>query len=113
FGPVTEAGVNGFQRKRGLDVTGEVDQRTWDALLDRTRKPTRAELADAVPTKAARGLDERCLTGRAMCISKRTNRLVWLVDGRPRLEMDVRFGTDELPTREGTFSVLRKKKHVI
>ncbi|MFC7619636.1 peptidoglycan-binding protein [Microlunatus sp. GCM10028923] len=113
YGPVTEAGVEGFQEKRKLDVTGAVDQKTWDTLLGLTREPTRAELADAVPTASTKGLDERCLTGRAICISKRTNHLVWLIDGKPKLEMDVRFGSDELPTREGTFSVLRKKKDVI
>ncbi|GAB3746513.1 hypothetical protein GCM10028864_16760 [Microlunatus parietis] len=113
YGPVTEAGVEGFQEKRKLDVTGAVDQKTWDTLLGLTRKPTAAELADAVPTGSAKDLDERCLTGRAICISKRTNHLVWLINGKPKLEMDVRFGSDELPTREGTFSVLRKKKDVI
>ncbi|WP_152365230.1 L,D-transpeptidase family protein [Microlunatus speluncae] len=113
YGPVTTAAVRDFQRDRGLGVTGAVDQQTWDALVGRTRKPTAAELADAVPSSSTAGLDERCLTGRAVCISKRTNKLVWLINGTPKLRMDVRFGSDELPTREGTFSVLRKKKDVI
>jgi lipoprotein-anchoring transpeptidase ErfK/SrfK len=105
--------VKDFQRGRSLDVTGAVDRQTWDSLVGRTRKPTAAELADAVPSSSTAGLDRRCLTGRAVCVSKRTNKLVWLIDGVPKLRMDVRFGSDELPTREGTFSVLRKKKDVI
>ncbi len=33
FGPVTEDGVEGFQGRTGLPVTGEVDSRTWTALF--------------------------------------------------------------------------------
>ncbi len=113
YGPVTTAAVKDFQRARSLAVTGAVDQQTWNSLTGRTRKPTAVELADAVPSSSTAGLDRRCLTGRAICISKQTNKLVWLIDGVPKLRMDVRFGSDELPTREGTFSVLRKKKDVI
>ncbi len=76
-----------------------------------TRTPTNAELYNRLPTGSASGLDRRCLTGRAMCISKRTNSLVWVVDGRARLRMDVRFGSDRTPTREGTFYVGWKSRH--
>ena len=48
-----------------------------------------------------------------MCISKRTNSLVWVIDGKPQLRMDVRFGSAELPTREGAFSVgWKSRNHV-
>ena len=53
----------------------------------------------------------RCLTGRAICVSKRTNSLVWVVDGQARLRMDVRFGSDRTPTREGSFRVGWKSRH--
>jgi murein DD-endopeptidase MepM/ murein hydrolase activator NlpD len=33
FGPVTEDGVEGFQDRTGLPVTGEVDSRTWTELF--------------------------------------------------------------------------------
>ena len=58
-------------------------------------------------------VDERCLTGRVMCVSKSTRRLTWVVDGVPQYGFDVRFGSDELPTREGVFSVYKKKVDVI
>jgi lipoprotein-anchoring transpeptidase ErfK/SrfK len=48
-----------------------------------------------------------------MCISKETRELTWVIDGVPQYEMDVRFGSDELPTREGTFYVYKKMEYVI
>lgn len=44
FGMLTREAVLKFQRDRGLRATGVVDQRTWDALLLRSRAPTQAEL---------------------------------------------------------------------
>ena len=50
------------------------------------------------------------MTGRAMCIDKTTQQLVWVVNGKPQLRFDVRFGADTTPTREGSFSVGWKAK---
>jgi peptidoglycan hydrolase-like protein with peptidoglycan-binding domain len=111
YGPVTTRGVRGFQAKRGIPVTGQVDQRTLDRLRGMTRTPTNAELYNKVPTGSAAGLDPRCRTGRAICVSKRTNSLVWMVDGQARLRMDVRFGSDRTPTREGSFRIGWKSRH--
>lgn len=44
FGMVTREAVVKFQRDNELHATGIVDQRTWDALLLRSRAPTEAEL---------------------------------------------------------------------
>ena len=63
-----------------------------------------------MPKPSAGGLDKRCLTGRAICISKRTNSLTWVVGGKPQLRMDVRFGAVGTPTREGSFSIQRKER---
>jgi len=113
YGSVTASGVEGFQGKRALPVTGAVDQRTWDRLTAMTRTPTSDELLNKTPKPSASGLDSRCLTGRAMCISKRTNSLVWVVDGQAQLRFDVRFGSAELPTREGSFAVgWKSRDHV-
>jgi peptidoglycan hydrolase-like protein with peptidoglycan-binding domain len=105
YGRETVTSVEGFQRRRGLPVTGEVDQRTWDRLLSMTHTPTSAELTNVLAKPKETGLDARCLTGRALCISKRTNTLVWVIDGKPQIRMDVRFGSYETPTREGAFSI--------
>ena len=110
YGPTTVAAVRGFQAKREIPVTGEVDQRTWERLVAMTRAPTRDEKHNVVPKPSAAGLDPRCLTGRAMCVSKRTNSLVWVVDGQAQLRVDVRFGSQELPTRNGAFQVRWKSR---
>ncbi len=111
YGPVTTQAVRGFQAKRQIPVTGAVDRRTLDRLRAMTRTPSEAELYNRVPTGSAAGLDPRCLTGRAICVSKRTNSLVWVVDGQARLRMDVRFGSTRTPTREGSFRVGWKSRH--
>ncbi|OYN98036.1 murein L,D-transpeptidase [Enemella evansiae] len=128
FGPTTAAGVEGFQAKRGLPSTGAVDRATLTALQQMTRTPTEAEKADApkptpTPTPSSRptekaepggvpaGIDPRCMTGRVLCISKTQNKLRWMIDGKVQNTVDVRFGTEELPTREGTFSVQWKSRN--
>ncbi len=159
YGPRTSAAVKGFQAKRGFDVTGAADERTYERILSMSRRPTADELANvdptptetatptetststatATPTKTvskptatptptrttaapkpkpkpsgiAYDVDSRCLTGRVMCVSKTDRSLTWVVDGVAQYRFDVRFGSDELPTREGTFSVYKKKVDVI
>ena len=113
YGSATVSAVRGFQGKRAIPVTGEVDQRTWDRLTAMTRTPSSDAKHNRTPKPSASGLDPRCRTGRVMCISKSTNSLVWVIDGQPQLRMDVRFGSDELPTREGAFSVgWKSRNHV-
>ena len=104
----TVEAVRGFQAKRRIPVTGEVDRRTLDRLAAMTRQPTKAELFNIEPKGPA--LDPRCMTGRAMCVDKTSRSLRWVVDGKVRIRFDVRFGSDELPTREGAFSVFRKSR---
>lgn len=111
YGTQTVTAVKGFQAKRAIPKTGEVDQRTWDRLTAMTRQPTKAELNNEKPkngaSKAA-NIDSRCMTGRVLCISKTTRSLSWVVDGKVQLTMDARFGSEANITREGTFSVFRK-----
>jgi hypothetical protein len=120
YGQKTLDAVRGFQAKRGFDATGSLDERTWDKLVSMSRRPTADELANVQPKPAepkpadvSWDIDARCMTGRVMCVSKSTRRLTWVVDGVPQYGFDVRFGSDELPTREGVFSVYKKKVDVI
>lgn len=54
FGAITEGAVMGFQRARGLPVTGAVDENTWEAMFptetrpitDPTKPPFRAMTTD-------------------------------------------------------------------
>jgi peptidoglycan hydrolase-like protein with peptidoglycan-binding domain len=111
YGPTTVASVQSFQGKRGLPRTGRTDTVTWERLLAMTRKPTAKELDPPAPTPKAAKLDSRCLTGRVLCISKNSRTLSWVIDGRVVSSMDVRFGSQYTPTREGTFSVYWKSRH--
>ena len=110
YGNVTTEAVSGFQAKRGIAVTGFVDQTTLDRLHAMTREPTEAELTNAPPPVPAGKLDPRCLTGRVMCIDKSTSMLRWVVGGTVQMSVEVRFGSQELPTREGQFSVFAKSR---
>lgn len=115
YGSETAASVRSFQEKREIPVTGEVDQRTQDRLRAMTTTPTADELNNVEAPKPtggtqAKGLDPRCMTGRAICISKRSNMLWWVIDGKTQMSMEVRFGTKELPTREGSFNVNSKSR---
>ena len=110
YGPVTVASVKGFQAKRGLPTTGDTDTVTWQKLLGMTKKPTRDELDGKAVNKPSAKLDPRCETGRVLCISKTTRTLSWVIDGHVQSTMDVRFGSQYTPTREGTFSVFSKSK---
>ncbi|GBQ00258.1 murein L,D-transpeptidase [Streptomyces spongiicola] len=104
YGSMTAEAVSGFQRKRGLAETGSVDGTTWRRLLAVTRTPTGDELRPAT-TQELDEPDPRCLKGRVLCISKESRTLAWMIDGTVVAAMDVRFGSENTPTREGTFSV--------
>lgn len=117
YGDVTTAAVRGFQAKRGIAVTGAVDRRTLDLLHGMTREPTKAELTNQPPPGSGGNtpgpLDPRCASGRVLCIDKSSRTLRWVVDGRVRKTVDVRFGSAELPTREGVFAIQRmRREHV-
>ncbi|MFD3519527.1 L,D-transpeptidase family protein [Streptomyces sp. NPDC058653] len=111
YGTVTAAAVTSFQAKRGLPLTGTLDTVTWERLLGMTRKPTAAELRPPAVKKPAPKPDPRCMTGRVMCISKTSRSLSWMIDGKVMSTMDVRFGSQYTPTREGTFKVGWKSRH--
>lgn len=114
YGELTTEAVSGFQAKRAIPVTGEVDQRTLDRLRAMTHQPSAAELSgkqESGPSIDA--LDSRCSSGRAICVSKTSNTLRWVVNGKVLKTMDVRFGAVGTPTREGAFSVgWKSRDHV-
>ncbi|MFJ1825974.1 L,D-transpeptidase family protein [Streptomyces sp. NPDC088178] len=110
YGTLTAAAVRSFQGKRGLSRTGRTDTVTWQKLLGMTHEPTAAELNPPTTVPVAEP-DKRCMTGRVLCISKNSRTLSWMIDGRVVSSMDVRFGSQYTPTREGTFSVYWKSRH--
>jgi len=109
YGTVTAASVRSFQAERGTEVTGSTDAATWRKLLSMTRTPTADELNPPTERPVAEP-DQRCLTGRVLCISKKSRTLAWMIDGRVVSAMDVRFGSEYTPTREGEFPVYWKSR---
>ncbi|MFJ8295970.1 L,D-transpeptidase family protein [Streptomyces sp. NPDC094447] len=107
YGTMTAGSVKAFQRKQGLPRTGSVDGATWQALLGASRNPTADELKPST-TNELDTPDPRCTTGRVLCISKESRTLAWMIDGKVVSSMDVRFGSENTPTREGVFTVERK-----
>ena len=59
------------------------------------------------PTSPTTGvaLDKRCTTGLVVCISKSDRQLRLVQDGKILISLDARFGSEEGPTREGTFTI--------
>ncbi|WP_371577444.1 L,D-transpeptidase family protein [Streptomyces sp. NBC_01314] len=106
--PTVQA-VRGFQGKRGLPRTGKTDSVTWARLRNMTREPGKWDLY-AYGGQPAASPDPRCLTGRVLCISKTSRTLRWMVDGRTLTTVEVRFGSEYTPTREGVFSVYFKSR---
>jgi peptidoglycan hydrolase-like protein with peptidoglycan-binding domain len=108
----TVEAVKGFQAKRVIPVTGDVDRRTLDRLSAMTTTPTKAEMHNRLVTGR---LDARCKTGRVLCIDKTSRTLRWVVDGHVEQTLEARFGStlNDTPTREGLFHVyLKDADHV-
>ncbi|MER8044994.1 L,D-transpeptidase family protein [Streptomyces sp. NPDC094032] len=104
YGTMTAGAVKSFQKKRELPPTGSVDEATWQKLVALTHRPTADELKPSTTNKLD-APDPRCMTGRVMCISKESRTLAWMIDGKVVSSMDVRFGSENTPTREGLFTV--------
>ncbi|MET8178383.1 L,D-transpeptidase family protein [Streptomyces sp. NPDC005336] len=112
YGTLTRASVGAYQRAHGLPATGSVDQRTWTSLRSTTRPPAHDELYPPTTNPPAKP-DPRCLTGRVLCIGKSSRTLAWMINGRVVSAMDVRFGSQYTPTREGLFQVnFKSRDHV-
>ncbi|MEU4395077.1 L,D-transpeptidase [Kribbella sp. NPDC023855] len=58
-----------------------------------------------------RHIAKQCMTGRYLCINKKTRKVMFIVNGRLVAEGDARFGGKRTPSREGTFKVYRKSKN--
>ncbi|MER6124419.1 L,D-transpeptidase family protein [Streptomyces sp. NPDC001795] len=110
YDDLTENAVKGFQGKRGLPQTGQVDSVTWQRLQKMTHEPGKWELY-LMGGQPAAAPDPRCMTGRVLCISKTSRTLRWMIDGRTVSTMAVRFGSQYTPTREGVFSIYWKSLH--
>ncbi|MEC4015937.1 L,D-transpeptidase family protein [Streptomyces sp. H27-D2] len=110
YGSITAAAVSSFQRDRGLPRSGRTDAATWRTLRGLTKQPSRAALRPPTSLPVTKP-DPRCLHGRVLCVSKNSRTLSWMKNGRTVSSMDVRFGSQYTPTREGAFQVDFKSRH--
>ncbi|MFE0625456.1 peptidoglycan-binding protein [Streptomyces sp. NPDC058864] len=110
YGDVTVSAVRAFQSRYKLPASGNVTDRTWAKLRSVTRQPKHDAMYPPTSNPVAK-LDARCMTGRVLCVSKTSRTLAWVVNGKVVSAMDVRFGSQYTPTREGTFSVFAKSRN--
>ena len=62
--------------------------------------------------KAANAIDSRCLTGaRVLCVSQKENKVRYIKNGTVTHTLDARFGSDETPTRNGSYTVYWKSRN--
>ncbi|MEU9180704.1 L,D-transpeptidase family protein [Streptomyces sp. NPDC048550] len=109
YGSKTTTAVKAFQAKNDLTASGAVDEATWKKIQSLSKKPTADELRPPTVNEVD-APDPRCMTGRVMCISKESRTLAWMIDGKIVSTLDVRFGSENTPTREGEFKVEWKAK---
>lgn len=94
-----------YQRSRGLDDNGRIDEDTWAALLtDKAQLPVR------IPAS--------CTSGTVICVSKAQGKLYWMTNGAIKKTTAVRFGgwNQDVKTKQwrlfatanGTYRVYRK-----
>lgn len=93
FGPVTQAGVEQFQKRNGLSPTGIVGHRTWRRLI---RQTVRGQ--DAVPGSCTSA-------GWHACYDRRWHQVSLYHDGTMLNSWLVRGGSTSMRTRKGSFRV--------
>ncbi|HET6299110.1 MAG TPA: L,D-transpeptidase [Kribbella sp.] len=79
------------------------------AVAPKTVAAKTTAAAKLVPGKLR--LDKRCMTGRIICVNKKTRKVVFLYNGKVLATGDARFGGPRTPTRNGMFKIQRKSKN--
>ncbi|WP_433015589.1 L,D-transpeptidase [Kribbella sp. CA-294648] len=90
-------------------VAPKVAPKTVVASQAVTKKKKAKKKTVLVPGR--RHIAKQCMTGRYLCINKKTRKVMFIVNGRLLAEGDARFGGRRTPSREGTFKVYRKSKN--
>lgn len=104
FGNATKSALTGWEnansRTPGVSVNGTivVNSAEWNLLMSQR--------------KAAGAIDSRCLSGtRVLCVSKAENKVRYIKNGTVIYTLDARFGSDETPTRNGSYTVYWKSRN--
>lgn len=106
FDTATRQAIEAWRKRIGLPVSEVMDERSWAQLIRRTRNPRYAELFDAPPASTmAQALDPRCTAGKVVCISKRQQKMSYVVDGKVRFTREARFARPGWDSPEGDFRI--------
>lgn len=88
---------------------GKAGTQTWRMVVTNGTLVTQSS---KISTKrVSPSIDSRCLTGRAICISKKERKLRWVVNGTVKMTLDARFGSTRTPTRNGAFKINWKSRN--
>jgi lipoprotein-anchoring transpeptidase ErfK/SrfK len=89
----------------------KVAPRTVVAPLAASKAKPKAKAKKTVILPGRRHVAKQCMTGRYLCINKKTRKVMFFVNGKLVAEGDARFGATRTPTKNGTFKVYRKSKN--
>lgn len=106
FNASTRRAIEAWRTRIGLPVSEVMDERTWTPLIGRTRNPRYADLFDAPPASTlAHKLDPRCAAGKVVCISKKQQKMSYVVDGKVHFTRDARFAMPGWDGPDGEFRI--------
>ena len=106
FNAATRRAIEAWRVRIDLPASEVMDERTWTPLLRRTRNPRYADLFDAPPASNLRQeLDPRCATGKVVCVSKKQQKMSYVVDGKVRFTREARFAMPGWEGPDGEFRI--------
>lgn len=106
FNAATRQAIEAWRVSIGLPVSEVMDERTWTPLLRRTRTPRYADLFDAPPVSTlVQQLDPRCASGKVVCVSKKQQKMSYVVDGKVHFTREARFAMPGWEGPDGEFRI--------
>ncbi|TDO34357.1 L,D-transpeptidase-like protein [Kribbella sp. VKM Ac-2527] len=106
FAATGSAGAATTQTAKATAVAPKVAPKT---TAPKPLAPAKTTKSGLVPGKLR--LDRRCMTGRIICVNKKTRKVAFLYNGKLLATGDARFGGRSTPTRQGMFKIQRKSKN--
>jgi lipoprotein-anchoring transpeptidase ErfK/SrfK len=92
-------------------TTAEAAPAAKTVVATKAAVATKATAKKTVLVPGKRHIAKVCMTGRYLCINKKTRKVMFIVNGKLVAEGDARFGASKTPTRNGSFKVYRKSKN--
>lgn len=106
FDAPTRRAIEAWRARIGLPLSDVMDERTWTPLIARTRNPRYADLFDAPPASTlVQQLDARCTSGKVVCVSKKQQKMSYVVDGKVHFTREARFAMPGWDGPDGEFRI--------